>query len=140
MNSDVFAGKWKQIRGSAKQRWGELTDDDLKKVEGRLDRFVGIIQERYGYSRERAQAEVDQFLERFNDVLPKSETSVTDTVQETVSETSVRVRESAGELPAKARQSVAENRQALFAGLVTALAIASLVLVFLVRGNLANDV
>ncbi len=140
MNSDVFAGKWKQIQGSAKQRWGDLTDDDLKKVEGHMDRFVGVIQEKYGYSRERAEAEVDQFLKRFDDVLPGSETGVTDNLQETVGEASMRMRESAGELPTKARQSVAENRLAFFSGLLAALAIVSLAVVFLVRWNMENDV
>ena len=46
MNSDVFAGKWKQMRGQAKEWWGKLTDDDLEQIDGKRDKLVGILQER----------------------------------------------------------------------------------------------
>ena len=58
MNSDVFAGKWKQMRGQAKEWWGKLTDDDLEQIDGKRDKLVGILQERYGYSREKAEEEL----------------------------------------------------------------------------------
>jgi len=57
MNDDVFEGKWKQIRGQAKVWWGKLTDDDLDKVNGKFDQFIGMLQEKYGYTREQAQEE-----------------------------------------------------------------------------------
>jgi len=60
MNSDIFSGKWKQMRGQVKVAWGNLTDDDLDKVNGQYDKFVGLLQEKYGYSRERAEQEVDR--------------------------------------------------------------------------------
>ena len=47
MNSDEFEGKWKQVRGEAKVWWGKLTDDDLEKVGGKFDKFIGLIQEKY---------------------------------------------------------------------------------------------
>ena len=58
MNSDVFAGKWKQVQGSLKEWWGQLTDDDLAKIEGSRDKLLGAIQERYGYTKERAEQEI----------------------------------------------------------------------------------
>ena len=58
MISDVFAGKWKQMRGQAKEWWGKLTDDDLEQIDGKRDKLVGILQERYGYSREKAEEEL----------------------------------------------------------------------------------
>jgi uncharacterized protein YjbJ (UPF0337 family) len=64
MNSDVFAGKWKQATGQVKEWWGKLTDDDLTRVEGNRDKLVGILQERYGYAKERAEQEIDR---RFRD-------------------------------------------------------------------------
>lgn len=62
MNKDIFTGKWKQIRGQIKVAWGKLTDDDLDKVAGEYDKFVGLLQEKYGYTRERAEQEVDRQL------------------------------------------------------------------------------
>ncbi len=65
MNRDIIAGKWQQLIGKAKEQWGKLTDDDLKKVEGKFDRLTGLIRERYGYTQEKAQEEYDRFYERF---------------------------------------------------------------------------
>jgi len=59
INADILRGKWKQIKGQAKKKWGKLTDDDLDKVEGSRDEVVGKIQERYGKSKEAAEKEVD---------------------------------------------------------------------------------
>ena len=60
MNKDVFEGKWKQIQGQSKEWWGKLTDDDLKRVGGKYDKFVGLLQEKYGYNRQRAAEEIDK--------------------------------------------------------------------------------
>jgi len=57
MNNDIFEGKWKQMRGKAKVWWGKLTDDDLDKVKGNYDKLVGLLQEKYGYTREQAEEE-----------------------------------------------------------------------------------
>ncbi|MBE0687297.1 MAG: CsbD family protein [Anaerolineaceae bacterium] len=57
MNNDIFAGKWKQLRGEVKVWWGKLTDDDLDKVEGNYEKLVGLLQEKYGYTREQAEEE-----------------------------------------------------------------------------------
>jgi uncharacterized protein YjbJ (UPF0337 family) len=64
MNADTLKGQWHQIKGSAKEQWGKLTSDDLDRVEGSSERLVGVLQERYGYARDRAQREVDDFLHR----------------------------------------------------------------------------
>jgi uncharacterized protein YjbJ (UPF0337 family) len=66
MNEDVFKGQWKQIRGKAKEWWGKLTDDDLDKVNGRMDQMVGRLQERYGYSKDEASKEVNRRLQEFD--------------------------------------------------------------------------
>jgi uncharacterized protein YjbJ (UPF0337 family) len=57
MNKDVFEGKWKQMRGQAKVWWGKLTDDDLEKVGGKFDNLIGVLQEKYGYTRQQAEGE-----------------------------------------------------------------------------------
>ncbi len=62
MNWDQLEGKWKQVKGSVKQQWGKLTDDDLDYMAGKRDSFVGRLQERYGIAREEAQKQADAWL------------------------------------------------------------------------------
>ncbi len=66
MNTQVLKGKWHQIKGRAKEQWGELTDNDLDKIEGESERFLGILQERYGWEKTRARRELDDFLKKYN--------------------------------------------------------------------------
>jgi len=61
MNSDQMQGKWKQMKGSVKERWGKLTDDDLDVINGQQDQLIGKIQERYGIAREAAQKQWDEW-------------------------------------------------------------------------------
>jgi uncharacterized protein YjbJ (UPF0337 family) len=68
MNADIFKGQWKQLRGEIKKWWGELTDDDLDIIEGERDKLVGRVQERYGYARDQAEAEVDRQLREYERV------------------------------------------------------------------------
>jgi uncharacterized protein YjbJ (UPF0337 family) len=69
MNSDQFEGKWKQLKGSVKQRWAKLTDDDVTGLSGKRDELVGKLQERYGITREQAQREADEWASAANDDL-----------------------------------------------------------------------
>ena len=73
MNNDIFEGKWKQIRGEAKAWWGKLTDNDLDRAAGKLDVLVGVLQEKYGYTREQAADEVDKRVTEFEAHLKKVE-------------------------------------------------------------------
>jgi uncharacterized protein YjbJ (UPF0337 family) len=61
MNSDQLKGKWKQLKGSVKERWGKLTDDDLDVIDGQHDQLIGKVQERYGVAREVAQKQVEEW-------------------------------------------------------------------------------
>ena len=62
MNSDQLQGKWKQMKGSVKERWGKLTDDDIDVINGRNEQLVGKIQEKYGIAKEDAQRQVDEWM------------------------------------------------------------------------------
>src|SRR5215831_21198490 len=64
MNSDQIKGKWKEMKGKVKEQWGNLTDDDLDRIEGRSDQVIGLLQQRYGYAKERAESEYNRFVER----------------------------------------------------------------------------
>ena len=61
MNEDRMEGKWKQMKGALKSRWGKLTDDDLDVIEGQKDQLVGKVQERYGIAKDEAQKQVDEW-------------------------------------------------------------------------------
>jgi uncharacterized protein YjbJ (UPF0337 family) len=62
MNWDQVSGKWSQVKGDIRQKWGKLTDNDLEVAAGSKDKFVGRIQERYGIAKEEAQQQLDDWL------------------------------------------------------------------------------
>ena len=64
MNWDIIEGKWKQVKGDVRGKWGKLTDDDLEVIAGKRDKLVGVIQKRYGQSRDQAEEEVDNWAKR----------------------------------------------------------------------------
>jgi uncharacterized protein YjbJ (UPF0337 family) len=61
MNWDQIEGKWKQLKGSVKTRWGKLTDDDFDVINGRREQLVGLIQERYGLAKDEAEKQVNEW-------------------------------------------------------------------------------
>jgi uncharacterized protein YjbJ (UPF0337 family) len=63
VNKDIAAGKWEQLKGAVKEQWGRLTDDELTRIAGKREKLHGLLRERYGYSEEKAQAEIDRFYE-----------------------------------------------------------------------------
>jgi len=66
MNPDVLQGKWKQIRGRAAEQWGQIVDHDLDKIFGKREQLVGLMQEKYGYTRDNAEQDVDFILKKMN--------------------------------------------------------------------------
>jgi len=61
MNWDIVKGKWKQTFGSAKAKWGKLTDDELTEIAGERDKLVGKVQEKYGLAKDEAEKQVDDW-------------------------------------------------------------------------------
>jgi len=66
MNKDVMQGKWREMKGTVKEQWGKLTDDDLDKIEGKSDQLLGLLQQRYGYARDKAEEEYKRFTDRWS--------------------------------------------------------------------------
>ena len=60
MDNSEFKSKWQQIRGQAQLWWGKLTDEDLRRVDGKLEQLLGVLQEKYGYTREFAEETFNQ--------------------------------------------------------------------------------
>jgi uncharacterized protein YjbJ (UPF0337 family) len=67
INRDILAGKWKQMRGELKTWWGKLTDDDVDTIGGQKDKLAGLLQEKYGYTREQAEQEIERRFQEYGD-------------------------------------------------------------------------
>jgi len=74
MNRHRLEGNWKQLKGHVKEKWGDLTDDDLDQIEGRWQVLVGKVQERYGKDRAQAEEEVDDWFDTLEDPATSSRT------------------------------------------------------------------
>ena len=61
MNKDQMQGKWKELKGSVKERWGKLTDNDLVEIDGRRERLAGVLQQRYGLAKEQVEQQIAEF-------------------------------------------------------------------------------
>jgi ElaB/YqjD/DUF883 family membrane-anchored ribosome-binding protein len=100
MNAGAFAEKWEQIQDEVQEQWSRLTDADLKEIQGQMSRLVHLLQERYDYSRERVEQEVEGFLTKFDNGSKSADTlsKATDTISETMAGTSAKAREAAATL------------------------------------------
>jgi uncharacterized protein YjbJ (UPF0337 family) len=59
MDWDRIEGNWKQFTGKVKEKWGDLTDDEIAQVNGKRDQLEGLVQKKYGYAKDKAREEVD---------------------------------------------------------------------------------
>jgi uncharacterized protein YjbJ (UPF0337 family) len=74
MNWDTIEGKWKDVKGTLRQKWAKFTDDDVEYIGGSKDRFLGRLQERYGYSKDEAQRHLEEWQDADTDA-PRTRTS-----------------------------------------------------------------
>jgi uncharacterized protein YjbJ (UPF0337 family) len=63
MNKDILKGKWQEIRGRVKEKWGKLTDNDLGEIEGKGEKLLGLLRKKYGYIRDKAELEYKDSVE-----------------------------------------------------------------------------
>lgn len=68
MNWDQVKGNWKQFTGKVKEKWGKFTDNELTTIAGQREQMVGVLQEKYGYAKEKAEAELDAFAAGLKEV------------------------------------------------------------------------
>ena len=95
MNADVFAGQWKQMRGELKSWWAELSDYDLDRIEGKKDKLIGLVQEKYGYARAQAEQEVERRFNEWDDNTGGTFAKMTATAQELGASAASRANEAA---------------------------------------------
>lgn len=55
-------GKWKQMKGAVQKKWGDITDDDYDRIAGNREKFEGVLQEKYGKTKDEAKKDVDAYL------------------------------------------------------------------------------
>src|SRR5512140_3078659 len=65
MDSNIIEGKWNEIRGAVREKWGRLTNSDLDTTQGQIEKLIGLVQDRYGYSAGKSRREVERFLDRY---------------------------------------------------------------------------
>jgi uncharacterized protein YjbJ (UPF0337 family) len=63
MNEDILKGKWLEIKGRVKEKWGRLTDNDLFEIEGKGEKLLGFLRKKYGYIRDKAELEYKDGVE-----------------------------------------------------------------------------
>ena len=79
MNRNIWQGKYRQIRGEVKREWGKFTNNDRHRLEGEVDRLLGMVQQRYGYTRERAADEIEHYVGRYG---KRAKATVSETVDQ----------------------------------------------------------
>jgi uncharacterized protein YjbJ (UPF0337 family) len=84
VNTEVLEGKWKEMKGEAKMWWDKLTDEDLARVEGQRDKLLGTLQEKYGYSKYRAEQELNRFLNQYEGALERTAEGMPGRIKHTI--------------------------------------------------------
>ncbi|HAZ12844.1 MAG: hypothetical protein A2X86_21770 [Bdellovibrionales bacterium GWA2_49_15] len=72
LNEDTIKGKWREIKGEVQKAWGKLTDDDLDKTKGDAKAISGLIQQKYGKTKEGYDKKLTGILKRFEDQKEKA--------------------------------------------------------------------
>lgn len=62
MNKETFKSNWNTLKGNMKKMWGDLTDDEVMKMEGDYDKAVGTVQKKYGMTKEAAEEKMNTLL------------------------------------------------------------------------------
>ena len=67
MNWNIIEGKWKELSGSVKEKWGDLTDDEITEVSGKREKLEGLLKQKYGWTQERVNQEIDDLADKFKE-------------------------------------------------------------------------
>lgn len=65
MNKEIFEGRWNQLKGKIKEKWGKFTDDEVLNIGGKWDQMIGTLEKKYGYTKDRAIEELKKWKEKF---------------------------------------------------------------------------
>jgi len=81
MNWSTVQGNWNEAKGKVKTQWGRLTDDDLTRVEGHKDRLIGVIQQKYGIAKDKAEQQLDEFMSANESFVSKAKEGAQEAVE-----------------------------------------------------------
>jgi len=123
---DILSGQWQQLRGQIRSWWSQLTESDVDKIAGKKDLLVGVLQERYGYARQRAEREVEQRLKAYSDQRdasgvhqrmeePRRQEDQGETGQPAVQDVAARLPETVGQVRATVQETAATALAAVVA-------------------------
>jgi uncharacterized protein YjbJ (UPF0337 family) len=113
-NIDTFDGQWPQLRGQVRAWWEQLTDVDVDTIAGKKDLLVGLLQERYGYTRERAEQEVERRVHEYRDQMEASGVrQIRETVNTAAHDVAARLTETAGAVGATVQETAATAARAV---------------------------
>lgn len=93
MNQDIAAGQWRQMRGALKSWWGRLSDDDFDWIGGEKDKLVGLLQQKYGQTRDEAAQEVDRRFTQYSSETGATIAGITAKAQELGANASAKMRD-----------------------------------------------
>ncbi len=65
MNKDILEGKWDELKGEVRKKWGKLTDDDMEQVKGQADKLSAIVQQKYGEAKDKVEEQIDELMQKF---------------------------------------------------------------------------
>ena len=66
MNTDIIAGKWKEIKGKVRNKWGNFTEDEINQMQGTQEELEGALQKKYGYAKDEAIRQVRSFMDEYD--------------------------------------------------------------------------
>ena len=73
MHWDEIKGNWKKLKGKARSKWGQLTDDDLERVAGQREQLAGIVQKKYGLTKDEVEGQIEEFIDSLDKYSESSE-------------------------------------------------------------------
>ena len=82
-NLDSFTGWWRETRDSMRSWWEKLSNEDIEYIAGRKDRLVELLQEKYGYGREKALEEIERYMKETSSHIENVATNVRQSIEET---------------------------------------------------------
>ena len=105
-------GNWNQLKGKVKQRWGQLTDDELQEVEGNIDQLIGLVQQKTGEARQ----QIERVIVKLNEDAGGAFTQATETARQYADQATEALRGAADQIRERGREGTRKPRKCSAAG------------------------